>query len=55
MSKLPPPADFDDNPEWTDEDFARARPANEVHCSDGAAKVGKHGRRVVAKANTRKA
>ena len=22
--------DFDDNPEWTDEDFARARPAAEV-------------------------
>lgn len=22
--------DFDDNPEWTEEDFARARPAGEV-------------------------
>lgn len=28
MSK--PPVDFDDNPEWTEEDFARARPASEV-------------------------
>ena len=27
----PPPEDYDDNPEWTDEDFARARPASEVH------------------------
>lgn len=26
MNKQPPPADYDDNPEWTDEDFARARP-----------------------------
>lgn len=24
------PADWDDNPEWTEEDFARARPASEV-------------------------
>jgi uncharacterized protein (DUF4415 family) len=30
MSKAPPPVDFDDNPEWTDETFARARPAGEV-------------------------
>lgn len=30
MIKLPPPDDFDDNPEWTEEDFARARPADEV-------------------------
>lgn len=27
MAKPPPPADFDDNPEWTGEDFARAKPA----------------------------
>ncbi len=26
----PPPADFDENPEWTEEDFARARPFKEV-------------------------
>lgn len=31
MSKAPPPDDYDDNPEWTDEDFARARPAGEMH------------------------
>ena len=31
MSKLPPPANFDENPEWTEADFARARPASEVH------------------------
>ena len=31
MNKAPPPADYDDNPEWTAEDFARARPATEVH------------------------
>lgn len=32
MSKSKPwlEADFDDNPEWTEEDFARARPASEV-------------------------
>ena len=30
MNKIPPPADFDENPEWTDEDFARARPADEM-------------------------
>lgn len=30
MSKGPPPPDYDDNPEWTEEDFARARPADEI-------------------------
>ena len=25
----PPPTDFDENPEWTDEDFANARPFKE--------------------------
>lgn len=25
----PPPADFDENPEWTEEDFARAKPFKE--------------------------
>ena len=30
MNKMPPPADFDENPEWTEEDFAKARPASEV-------------------------
>lgn len=36
MDDKPPPfapndPDYDDNPEWTEEDFARARPASEVH------------------------
>lgn len=26
----PPPEGYDDNPEWTDADFARARPSSEV-------------------------
>ncbi len=30
MSKGPPPVDYDDNPEWTDADIARARPASDV-------------------------
>lgn len=31
MSKALPPIVFDDdNPEWTEEDFARARPASEI-------------------------
>ena len=30
MKKLvPPPADFDESPEWTEEDFARAKPFKE--------------------------
>lgn len=28
--KTKPPADFDENPEWTAEDFARAKPFSEV-------------------------
>lgn len=32
--KVPPPADFDENPEWTDAEFARARPASEVFGQD---------------------
>ncbi len=30
MSKGPPPPNFDENPEWTDEMIAEARPASEV-------------------------
>jgi uncharacterized protein (DUF4415 family) len=26
----PPPADYDENPEWTEENFVRARPFKEV-------------------------
>ena len=37
MSKSKPPVVFDDdNPEWTEEDFARAKPASEVHGEDVA-------------------
>jgi uncharacterized protein (DUF4415 family) len=37
--------DFDDNPEWTDADFARAKPASEVHGAKVAAgMVRKRGR-----------
>lgn len=31
MSKPPPPEDFDELPEWTEEDAARALPASKVH------------------------
>ena len=27
----PPPANFDENPEWTEANFARAKPFREVH------------------------
>jgi uncharacterized protein (DUF4415 family) len=37
MNKLPPPDDFDEMPEWTPEDVARARPASEVHGKEFAA------------------
>lgn len=30
MSKIRPPQDFDENPEWTEADFASARPAGAV-------------------------
>ena len=30
MSRPPPPEDRDDNPEWTEEDFAVARPVEEM-------------------------
>lgn len=50
MSDKPDPArpalpdDWDDNPEWTEEDFARARPADEVHGPGFAAKLVRRGR-----------
>lgn len=37
MSKGPPPPGYDDNPEWTEADFARARPASEVLPAGAAA------------------
>lgn len=51
LQKVPPPDDFDDNPEWTAEDFARARPASDVHGPEVAAfMVRKRGRPVKAEA-----
>jgi uncharacterized protein (DUF4415 family) len=44
MNKPKPSADFDDNPEWTAEDFARARPASEVLPPEAAAALMKRGR-----------
>lgn len=45
MSKGPPPEDFDENPIWTKEMFARARPMSEVHGVEFAqAMIRKRGR-----------
>lgn len=41
MNSRKPPAGFDDNPEWTEEDFARARPASEVLPPEVLAAFGK--------------
>lgn len=41
MSKPKPPVGFDENPEWTEADFARARPAAEVLPSEVLAAFGK--------------
>lgn len=30
MTKMPPPEDFDDNPEWTEADFAQAQRASDA-------------------------
>jgi len=37
MNKPLPPAEFDENPEWTDEMVARAKPASEVVGPEAAA------------------
>lgn len=39
MSRGKEMADMDGNPEWTGEDFRRARPASEVHGADVAARL----------------
>ena len=39
--ELPPIVCDDDNPEWTEEDFARARPAHEVLPAEVIAAFGK--------------
>ena len=31
MNKAKPPANFDENPEWTEADFAKAKSADQVH------------------------
>lgn len=41
MSKIKPPVDLDDNPEWAAEDFARARPAAEILPPEVLAAFGK--------------
>jgi len=47
MSKPKPPADFDDNPEWTEDDFGRAKAAEELHAPHVvSAPVRKRGRPV---------
>jgi uncharacterized protein (DUF4415 family) len=57
MNKPKPPADFDDNPEWTEADFAAARPASEVFSPEVLALlVRKRGRPVgSSKPNAKKA
>ena len=56
MSKLPPPPEgYDDNPEWTEEDFARARPASEVHGEKFAAMMIRQRGRPPLAAEARKA
>lgn len=55
MNKQPPPDDFDENPVWTEEMHARARPASEVHGKDIAAQmVRKRGRPAGSKNATSK-
>lgn len=45
MNKVPHPEDFDENPVWTEEMWARARPASEVHGVEFAqAMIRKRGR-----------
>jgi uncharacterized protein (DUF4415 family) len=53
MGKPPPPADFDENPEWTDEMIARARPASEVLPPEVAAMLVRPGRPLGSKTSDR--
>jgi hypothetical protein len=43
MNDRPPPPRDDDNPEWTAEDFARARPAHELLPADAVAALVRKG------------
>jgi uncharacterized protein (DUF4415 family) len=49
------PDDWNDNPEWTEEDFANARPASEVHGSEFAAKLIRRGRPPLAEGEKKEA
>jgi uncharacterized protein (DUF4415 family) len=44
----PPDGEYDENPEWTEEDFARARPVSEVLGPEMAARLIRRGRPVKA-------
>lgn len=44
MHKKQPPQAFDENPEWTPADFARAKPAGEVHGAEQASMLVKRAR-----------
>ena len=51
MSRPKPPAEFDENPVWTEDMHARARPAAEVHGPEfAAAMVRRRGRPALAEA-----
>ncbi len=54
MKKQPPPDGFDDNPEWTDADFARARPASQVLPAAAAEALRRPGRPVGSGSSHRK-
>jgi uncharacterized protein (DUF4415 family) len=54
MKKPPPPPDFDENPEWTDADFAQARPASEALPGEIAAMLVRPGRPLGSKTSDRK-
>ncbi|MEO7027129.1 MAG: BrnA antitoxin family protein [Caulobacteraceae bacterium] len=54
MKKLPPPPDFDENPEWTEADFAQARPASEVLPPEVAAALRRPGRPIGSRSSDRK-
>ena len=55
MNKVKLPVDFDENPEWSEEDFATARPAAEVHGAEFAALLVRPRGRPAIAADQRKA
>lgn len=54
-NRPPPPEGFDENPAWTEADFARARPASEVHGAAFAAQLTRPRGRPPLAADARKA